>query len=161
MVIWLTGNSGVGKTALGKWLAEYHKAILLDGDRMRATISQGAGFSREDREIHNLRVAALAKELDSQGFDVVVAVIAPYAELRRRIAEVCSPLWVYLNNNKRAAELEKLGNYPYEKPKRSEPMNLYLDTQFYSTDMCYGLLQKLYADGKIDEQIKKGSSRIT
>lgn len=156
MVIWFSGNSGVGKTTLATWLANYHNGILLDGDRMRATISQGAGFSKEDRETHNLRVARLAKELDSQGYDVMVAVIAPYVELRKRIAEICNPRWVYVCNRKREAELEKLGNYPYEKFTKSFPSDLYLDTGVFCIDYCQGQLLRLYADGRVDDAIKKG-----
>jgi len=60
-VIWLTGHSGVGKTTIAKELGY----LYLDGDEMRESIST-EGFSREDRRIHNIRVAKLAKELSKQ-----------------------------------------------------------------------------------------------
>ena len=58
-VIWLTGNSGAGKTTTAynfkKKLEECGKqCIILDGDEMRSSISLGAGFSKEAREEHNL-----------------------------------------------------------------------------------------------------------
>ncbi|QQS61837.1 MAG: adenylyl-sulfate kinase [Candidatus Moraniibacteriota bacterium] len=36
------------------------------------------GFSNEDRKEHNMRVARLTKVLNSQGFNRVVPVIAPF-----------------------------------------------------------------------------------
>ena len=61
-IVWLTGNSGAGKTTIAKcYQGEYDKhCIILDGDEMRQSVSLGAGFSKEAREEHNLRVARLA-----------------------------------------------------------------------------------------------------
>ena len=111
-MIWLTGNSGSGKTTLGQILAERYGAILLDGDRMRATISREAGFSKEERSLHNLRVAMLAKELSNQGLCVIVSVIAPFRDTRRRIDKVAAPLWIYLKRESVLVTMER----PYEPP---------------------------------------------
>ena len=81
-IIWLTGNSGAGKTTLARALAPYLGAVILDGNEMRASISLGAGFSLEDRMEHNLRVARLALVLSNQGRNIIVAVIAPTREIR-------------------------------------------------------------------------------
>lgn len=109
-VIWLTGNTGSGKTSLAYLLKERLNAIVLDGDEMRASISLGAGFSKEEREKHNLRVARLAKVLHTQGQNVVVSVIAPFASTRKKITRICDPYWIYI----------KGGNFgpdrPYEVP---------------------------------------------
>ena len=94
-IIWLTGESGAGKTTVGKPLADCLDGVLLDGDEMRSSISLGAGFSREDRTEHNLRVARLAKILQ-QYVNVVVSVIAPMADVRKQITEICNPLWVWI-----------------------------------------------------------------
>ena len=59
-VIWLTGNSGSGKTSLANALCTKMRAIKLDGNEMRDSISVGAGFSEEERLKHNLRVARLS-----------------------------------------------------------------------------------------------------
>ena len=112
MIIWLTGNSGTGKTTIGKLLAHHFEAILLDGDEMRNTISLGAGFSAEDREEHNLRVARLAKLLDSQGKDVIVSVIAPYEATRKKIDKMICPLWIYFYR----PSLPVCEDKPYEPP---------------------------------------------
>jgi adenylylsulfate kinase len=94
-IIWFTGQSGSGKTTLAKRLREDYPCIILDGDEMRDSISVGAGFSKEDRAEHNLRVARLAKILAKQT-NVLVSVIAPMKNIRREIEKICQPTWVYL-----------------------------------------------------------------
>lgn len=94
-VIWLTGNSGAGKTSLANALCTRMRAVKLDGNEMRDSISVGAGFSEEERLKHNLRVARLARELSRQ-MDVVVAVIAPTARIRGAIEAIIRPIWVYV-----------------------------------------------------------------
>jgi len=71
-VVWLTGNTGAGKTTLAFGVRDYfnektqidsplaRRIIILDGDEMRATVSVDEGLSPEDRRRHNLRVARLA-----------------------------------------------------------------------------------------------------
>jgi len=110
MIIWITGNSGSGKTTLAKQL-KTDRTIILDGNEMRRTISEKAGFSKENREQHNLRVARLAKLLDSQGFDVIVALICPYRKLREKVKEITGCGFIYLAGGKRHNE------YPYEMEK--------------------------------------------
>lgn len=100
MIIWLTGNSGSGKTTLAAEIAPKINAIILDGDQMRHTVSVGLGFSKEDREEHNLRIARLAKALDQQLKNVVVSVIAPYPDAREKIAGIIPNVkWIYVTRN--------------------------------------------------------------
>ena len=94
-VIWLTGNSGAGKTTLANELCQRMRAIKLDGNEMRDSISIGAGFSEEERLAHNERVARLARELSKQ-VDVIVAVIAPTPRIREAIEAIVRPIWVYI-----------------------------------------------------------------
>lgn len=94
-VIWLTGNSGSGKTTLADNLLKRMRAVKLDGNEMRDSISIGAGFSEDERLKHNLRVARLAKELRKQ-IDVIVALIAPTPGIRASIERVVKPIWVYV-----------------------------------------------------------------
>ena len=110
-IIWLTGQSGAGKTTLGEIVSARIGAVFLDGDEMRESISLGATMSREDRIEHNHRVARLARVL-SQRMPVVVAVIAPYAALRREIDLLAQPLWVYVKR-----ELPVTEDRPYEEPE--------------------------------------------
>lgn len=91
--------------------------MILDGDEMRESISLGAGFSREDRREHNLRVARLAKTL-SEHHDVMVTVIAPMRDVRKAITDICNPEWVYI---KRTMP-EREGHF-YEEPTCVEFMD--------------------------------------
>lgn len=97
-IIWLTGQSGSGKTTIAKILQQKINGVILDGDEMRSSISMDLGFTKEDREFHNLRVARLAKVL-SKNTPVVVSVIAPFDDARKKIDEVAKPFWVYVERN--------------------------------------------------------------
>ncbi|PIR52978.1 hypothetical protein COU76_03690 [Candidatus Peregrinibacteria bacterium CG10_big_fil_rev_8_21_14_0_10_49_10] len=122
-ILWLTGNTGAGKTTLAEGMRVYfnekeasgssadRRVVVLDGDEMRETISRNEGLSAEDRRKHNLRVARLAKLLCDQGFFVIVAVIAPFAEVRSEIDAICAPLWVYVKRSGLGA-----ADKPYEDP---------------------------------------------
>ena len=113
-IIWLTGNVGSGKTSLAYLLKERLNAVVLDGDELRSSISTDLGFSKEDRDKHNMRVALLAKVLNSQGFNVVVSVIAPFQSTRDKITEIIKPFWINIRGGKIA------GNMPYEVPKNPD-----------------------------------------
>ena len=108
MIIFITGQSGSGKTTLARQMKTAN-TILLDGDDMRSTISIGVGFSKQDRTLHNIKVARLAKLLESQGFDIIVSLICPYKELRDEVQEITNCSFIYLGGGK------KHFDYPYEK----------------------------------------------
>lgn len=114
MIIWLTGNSGAGKTTLAKAYQKISATVCinLDGDEMRRSISTDLGLSPEDREEHNLRIARLAKILSTQGFDIIISVIAPYQITRDKINKIINCKWVYLKRT-----LPNRTNYPYEEPQ--------------------------------------------
>ncbi len=91
-VVWLTGLSGAGKSTLAKRVgAELLERGLpvevFDGDEVRAYLSTGLGFSKEDRDTNVLRIGYVARLLAKHGVAVVVAAIAPYAETRQRVRE--------------------------------------------------------------------------
>jgi adenylylsulfate kinase len=122
-ILWLTGNSGAGKTTLAMGIRDNfngdlgqgtildRRIVVLDGDEMRATISTEEGLSPEDRRRHNLRVARLAKLLQEHGFCVVVAVIAPFEQVRMEISSFCHPLWIYVKRSNLSGP-----DRPYEPP---------------------------------------------
>ncbi|MGA7123503.1 MAG: adenylyl-sulfate kinase, partial [Polyangiaceae bacterium] len=87
-VLWLTGLSGAGKTTLADALearlrAEGQRVEVLDGDRVRVHLSKGLGFSREDRDVHVMRLAYVAHLLARNGVIAIVAAISPFRETRR------------------------------------------------------------------------------
>ena len=113
MIVWLTGNSGAGKTTIADVFRLLHPEwIKLDGDDMRSSISLGAGFSKEEREAHNLRVARLANVLDEQGHNIIVSVIAPFESTREKIKKLIPDcVWVYVKRT-----LKSDPRKPYEEP---------------------------------------------
>src|SRR3989344_3760361 len=113
-IIWLTGQSGSGKTTLANILKEKLNAVVLDGNEMRESVSLGAGFSKEDRETHNLRVARLAFVLARQS-PVIVSVIAPFESTRKKIDAMIKPVWVYVKRN-----VPEKPDRPYEVPSRRD-----------------------------------------
>lgn len=125
-ILWLTGNSGAGKTTLAFMLRDELRArmknvVVLDGGEMRASISLGAGFSKKDRRSHNLRVARLAKVLNAQGCNVIVAVIAPFEKVRKEIETIIKPVWIYIYNPQVVWGKDR----PYEIPEKP---NLIIDS---------------------------------
>ncbi|MEK7591082.1 MAG: adenylyl-sulfate kinase [Patescibacteria group bacterium] len=142
-IIWLTGNTGAGKTTLARAAETFcnevcaedspaaRRCIVLDGDEMRSTISLGATLSPEDRRTHNLRVARLANLLSERGFLVVVSVIAPFASVRKEIDALCRPLWVYVKRS----GLEAVDR-PYEVPAYP---TLTINNDMHSKDEALGL----------------------
>ena len=88
MIIWISGNTGSGKTYLANHLKPFIQNVIhLDGDTMRRVWTD-LGLSKEDRWENNLRVARLAKVLHDQTFNVIVSVIAPCIKLREYIDEI-------------------------------------------------------------------------
>jgi adenylyl-sulfate kinase len=87
VVLWLTGLSGAGKTTIANLLSgEFSRRELpvevLDGDRIRRNLSQGLGFSRQDRRTNIRRIAFVSNLLSRHGVNVIVAAISPYRSMR-------------------------------------------------------------------------------
>lgn len=105
MIWWFTGNTESGKTFLARRVRRTE--LHLDGDDLRV-VWPGLGFSKEDRWEHNLRVARLAKLLESQGCDVIVSTICPYKELRDEIRKIAKVKFIHVEGGKEGPD------YPYE-----------------------------------------------
>lgn len=85
--VWLTGLPSSGKTTIARSTAdalraEGHRVQVLDGDEVRAHLSAGLGFSKEDRDTNVHRIGFVAQLLAAHGVIVLVPVIAPYASSR-------------------------------------------------------------------------------
>ncbi|MGI8993096.1 MAG: adenylyl-sulfate kinase [Nocardioidaceae bacterium] len=95
-VIFFTGLSGSGKSTLARGVVDHllergeRTVTSLDGDVVRHHLSQGLGFSREDRETNIVRIGFVAAEISRHGGLAVCSPIAPFestrAEVRRMVA---------------------------------------------------------------------------
>lgn len=112
MIIWFTGNTGAGKTTHAKNIISERPKIILDGDDMRETICRDLGLSLTDRFENNLRIARLAVLLESQGFDIVVAVICPTEAMREEVKKITQCHMIYLPYKR---DWDVPGS-PYERP---------------------------------------------
>lgn len=92
VTVWLTGLPSAGKSTIAGAVADLlrrngRKVEVLDGDDMRAFLSAGLGFSKEDRDTNVRRIGFVAELLASHGVTVLVPVIAPYASSRAAVRE--------------------------------------------------------------------------
>jgi adenylylsulfate kinase len=145
-VLWFTGLSAAGKTTVGSLVAREleergHTVEVLDGDVIRTHLSQGLGYSKDDRDTNVARIGWVASRLARAGAAVVVSAISPYEEARRRARalveehapfveiHVATPLEVCAERDPkglyakaRSGELEHFTGVsdPYEEPANPE-----------------------------------------
>jgi adenylylsulfate kinase len=166
-VIWLTGLPSSGKTTIAKGLMENlrrkgYAVELLDGDWVRQTINPDAGFTREQRSMHLIRVAWIARLLARNNIITICSFVSPYrdvrAEIRKIIEEEAFFIEAYvkcsleecmkrdskgLYKKALAGEIKNFTGIddPYEEPENPE---IILDTEHYTIEEnVNGLINKL------------------
>lgn len=93
MVLWMFGLSGSGKSTIARALENelYAKGIhtkLLDGDNLRAGITNNLSFSLEDRT-ENIRRAAEVSKLFMENGDVVIcSLVSPTKAIRQQAKDI-------------------------------------------------------------------------
>lgn len=158
-VVWLTGLSGAGKSAIARCVRQCLDELgvsveHLDGDEIRE-VFPSTGFSRADREDHVKRVGYLASKLEKHGVVVVVSLVSPYRQSRdfartlcRRFVEVyvATPLEECerrdvkgLYARARRGEIRDFTGIgdPYEAPEQPE---LTIDTRRVTVDEAAALI---------------------
>lgn len=114
MVLWITGNSGAGKSTLAKFLCDLiPNSVHIDGDVVREA-DNNFNMSRTARVAHNLKVAHHIKTIKERDISVVVSIICPYKDLRKKVHEICGCDFIYIAGG------ETGKNFPYEIPNSSE-----------------------------------------
>jgi adenylyl-sulfate kinase len=79
------GKSTISDLLMARFRAAQAKVELLDGDIVRTNLSQGLGFSREDRDTNIRRIGFVSELLTRHGVIVVVAAISPYRDTREEV----------------------------------------------------------------------------
>ncbi|HEX8004359.1 MAG TPA: adenylyl-sulfate kinase [Mycobacteriales bacterium] len=87
LTVWLTGLPCAGKTTIARAVAERldGPVEILDGDEVRAYLSNDLGFSKADRDTQVLRVGWVAATLAKHGVTVLVSLVSPYAAARDKV----------------------------------------------------------------------------
>lgn len=93
IVLWFTGLSGAGKSTIAEGLkralaSRGGRVAVLDGDDIRKQKHAHLDFSRDGIRENNRLLALLAKERVKDADVVIVSIISPYREDRRRAREV-------------------------------------------------------------------------
>ncbi|MBM3537744.1 MAG: gluconokinase [Alphaproteobacteria bacterium] len=104
MIVVVMGVSGVGKTTVGRTLAERLNAVFLEGDRFHppanvAKMSAGTPLTDDDREPWLRALAAEAENAAAQGRNVVVACSALKRAYRRILTERAAKRFVHLTGD--------------------------------------------------------------
>ncbi len=181
-VLWLTGLPASGKTTVAKGVVEAlrkarYRVELLDGDWVRKTISVGAGFTREERRRHLLRVAWVARLLARNGVIVICSFVSPYRDVRREVRKIIEEeipfIEVYVRCSlEECIRRDPKGLYrkalrgeikhmtgiddPYEPPENPE---IVVDTERMSPEECaQSILRWLCSHGfvELDTQLSAG-----
>ena len=91
--------SGSGKSTLAEYIKntyqnEGYTVRIIDGDDIRDRDVEKLGFGLKDVEVNNLRIAKLCLESKDSGFNLIlVPVISPYDEVRKRIRSFLEPYY--------------------------------------------------------------------
>lgn len=172
VVVFFTGLSGSGKSTIARGVydslqeAGERTVSLFDGDVVRRLLSEGLGFSRQDRERNVRRIGYVAAEVAHHRGVALCCPIAPYASgrtaARRMAAEVggdfvlvhvSTPLEVCEERDRKGlyakARAGQLGSFtgvsdPYEEPDDAE---LVVDASQISVDEAVDNVLDYLTDG--------------
>jgi bifunctional enzyme CysN/CysC len=95
-VLWLTGLSGAGKSAIANRIekqlaAQGRHTYLLDGDNVRHGLNKDLGFAAQDRVENIRRVAEVSRLMVDAGLIVLVSFISPFRAERRMARALFEP----------------------------------------------------------------------
>lgn len=94
--IWFTGLSCSGKSTIAEILTVMlsergRRVTLLDGDVVRTHLSQGLGFSKEDRDTNVRRIGFVAAEIVRHRGVAICAAVSPYRATRNEVRKMVGP----------------------------------------------------------------------
>lgn len=89
--LFFTGISGSGKSTIAsevkKKLGGKLRIQIIDGDVLRSELGNLFGYTREERMKNSHVVRVLAKYLSENEINTIVAIVAPYEEMRNEFRE--------------------------------------------------------------------------
>ena len=145
-IIWLTGQPGSGKTTLAeaihKKISEKYskeKIIIVDGDDLR-NITTNKDYSRKGRENNIITAQKIAHFLSNKNFIVIVALVAPYLNIREDFKSVTPVSEIYLHTNEVRGR-EHFFADDYEKPEKDF---LEIDTTNKKVEECVNEILSFY-----------------
>lgn len=145
-IIWLTGQPGSGKTTIAKALkkkilsnCEDNNVILVDGDDLR-DITTNKDYSRQGREKNIITAQKIAHFLSNKDFIVIVALVAPYLNIREEFKLITPVLEIYLHTEEIRGR-EHFFAKDYEKPKKDF---LDMDTTKKTVEDCVDEILSIY-----------------
>ncbi|MEI8062133.1 MAG: bifunctional sulfate adenylyltransferase/adenylylsulfate kinase [bacterium] len=102
IAILFTGLSGAGKSTLARHVKTKIEHCLersisfFDGDIIRSHLTEGLGFSKEDRIKNVARVGFVASEIIKHGGIVLASLVSPYHEARKKFKEQVEKYGTYI-----------------------------------------------------------------
>jgi len=107
MIILLTGQPNSGKTTIGTQLRDIacraqYDTILIDGDKLREWTGN-ADYTEAGRRKNIESAFAIAMALDGYETVIIIALVAPYRELREHLKAYGAVLEVYLHTTRKHA----------------------------------------------------------
>lgn len=118
-VLWFTGLSGSGKTTIVESLKKEFDKLdknyqVFDGDDVREKLHKNLGFTPEDIKENNRLIVELCKNVLDKVDYILVPVISPFRESRRKAREVFGKDFI-----------EIYVNCPYEECRKRDVKGLY------------------------------------
>lgn len=169
--LWFTGLSGSGKSTIANEIEKrlFQQGMttsVLDGDNIRLGLNGDLGFSQADRQENIRRIAEVAKLFTESGIVVLVPVISPYSEDRKKARDlfekgkfievyvdcpldVCQqrdPKGLYSKAKKNEVMHFTGIDAPYEEPKSPE---IVLNTNLEPIDVSVGKIYQYLASRKL------------
>lgn len=158
MIFWFTGQPHAGKTTLAKHLYSFlsdnsiRKTFLVDGDDLRK-INNNKDYSEQGRRNNIAQAIAIAKYLDSLNYDVIVALVSPYKDMRDELKANSDVVEIYVHTTEvRGRENFHVENYepPTEKFINIDTTNI---DELSSMNELFNNIQKFIKMKKETKQV--------
>jgi adenylylsulfate kinase len=152
MIFNICGQPHSGKSTLAIYLKKaietsspHRKVFIVDGDVLRKILSND-DFSANGRRTNIYQAYAIAKYLDTtEDFDVIIAVVSPFKELRDELRLTSNTIEIYVHTT------NIRGREKYHVPYFEPPFLDYIDIDTTDVDELTSVNELL---NKIQETIK-------